>query len=219
MRFGPERRHFQRYDVDDVRGRLAVRTELEILNLSLTGLAAVGRVAVPPGERRTITLAAADGGEIVLEAVSQRCVLRDVASRQYEIGFDFTHDLGGKAPKILRFLEAHIVVDVDRRVAGRFELAHHDRIAMRELFDFEVRRISRTGMLVETPLLVVEENDVLDLHLDTEELPLETRVRVASVQRDTHIDSDRATRLGLEFLDLDDRQIGDLSRFIRELID
>ena len=81
----------------------------------------------------------------------------------YNVGLDFTDSLG-QAPEIFNFIEGHIVIELDRRLSGRFRLRADDsRPELRS--DFDVKRISFGGMAIE-----VEHSPPRDALLEVEAL-------------------------------------------------
>src|SRR6185503_7562039 len=153
---GREARRFRRFDVADVRGSLLLSLDARLLNMSLTGMAIETSSVLKVGGDYWLRLNQ-DGANLRFKTNVKWCHLvrneRDAAGEQravYHAGLDFRDGLDENARQVLSFLEKHVVVEVDRRLTGRFSLARAQTAAIGVRHDFEVRRLSLGGMLVET---------------------------------------------------------------------
>jgi len=216
-----ERRHFKRYDVDEVEGSLQLSTEIKVVNMSLTGLAVESGFPMPEGARCSFRIRGKDAS-IRMSAEVQWCraereerTAEGLAAPIYQLGLDFTSILGEKAQEILSFLQANIVVELDRRVFGRFQLRDEESVELSLHSGFEVRKISFSGVLVETDLVVQPEiGAVVDLEINEPNLRLVTRARIAWVGEVPG--SAESRQLGLQFVDLSERNRDHLEAFIRD---
>ncbi len=98
----------------------------------------------------------------------------------YQAGLDYRDGLDENARQVLSFLEKHIVVELDRRLTGRFGLASSSTALIAIRHDFDVRRLSLGGMLVETVWEPAPDSTV-DLEVHTGRTVVRTRGRVRSV--------------------------------------
>jgi hypothetical protein len=180
-----QRRH-RRYDVDGVRGSLLFSLDARILNMSLTGMAIETSSLLHMGSSYSLRVAHA-GGQLRFKTYVKWCHLeRNERTPEgdshpvYQAGLDFREILDESALQVLAFLEEHIIVELDRRLGGRFHLASQPPAALVERHDFEVRRLSLGGLLVETewePSLEAE----VELEISTGRTTLHSRGRVRSV--------------------------------------
>ena len=180
-----QRRH-RRYDVDGVEGTLVYSLDARILNMSLTGMAIETTTSLRMGSPYWLRV---DDGEIQLRFKANVMWCKLVRSERdangdvraiYHAGIDFREILDEHARTVLSFLEKHIVLEVDRRINGRFRLASGDRAALTVRHSFDVRRLSLGGLLVETvwepPI-----DSTVELEVQAGERRIEARARVRSV--------------------------------------
>ena len=214
-----QRRH-QRYDVTDVRGFLLLSLDARILNMSLTGMAIETGSVLKVGGDYWLRVPQEGGEPLRLEASVKWCQLvrneRDATGQMgavYQAGLDFRDSLDDNARQVLAFLEKHKVIEVDRRLTGRFNLAHGQRAAITVQHDFEVRRLSLGGMLVETAWDPAFDAEV-ELELETGQATVKTRGKVRSVLPGAGDPGGPPVfAVGLQFLDLsaeDERAVAKL---------
>ena len=156
-----ERRRSPRYAVHGVRGWLTLHSEARVLNLSLTGMSVETVHPLEVGKGYTIRLAHGDL-DLRLGGTAVRSRLRGTrkhgpgaggdAVPVYESGIRFDDALGDKAELLHRLLGAGTEVSLERRITGRFELGLPESVRLRRDYQFEVLKISATGMLIETEL-------------------------------------------------------------------
>jgi hypothetical protein len=199
-----EQRRHKRYDVEDVRGSLAFNTEAELLNMSLTGMAISTRSMLRVGG--TCTLRIPHGGNhLTVPARVMWCRLvgtERAASGEvapvYQAGLDFRQILDEQAQQMLQLIESSVVVELERRLAGRFKVQVDGPVELQTSQEFEVRRISLSGMLIETAL-VPEVGAVFDLEIQPDGTAIELRGRVAHVLPNPN---GEGSQVGMEFLAL-----------------
>src|SRR5262245_24226710 len=124
-----EARRHRRYDVADVHGSLLLSLDARILNMSLTGMLIETGSVLKVGGDYWLRLAQ-DDGPIRFKTNVKWCRLvrneKDATGdvrAVYQAGLDFRDGLDENARQVLSFLEKHIVVELDRRLTGRFGLA------------------------------------------------------------------------------------------------
>jgi hypothetical protein len=199
-----EHRRHKRYDVNDVRGSLALNAEAELLNMSLTGMAIATRAMLKVGGKCTLRIPH-QGGTLTVPADVKWCRLvstERTASGDvvpvYQAGLDFRQILDEKARQMLELIESSIVVELERRLSGRFKVVVEGPVELRAWQPFEVRRISLSGMLIETDL-IAEVGTVFDLEIEPDGTPIELRGRVAHLRA---LAEGERGELGVEFLAL-----------------
>ncbi len=135
----------------------------------------------------------------------------------YEAGLAFEDVFTERAKGLLGFLEHHVVLSPHERLTGRFRADSLLSAELEARYEFEVLKLSLSGMLVRTPLEAsLGACFAVELGLREGLVPLSGRV--AYVQRDDAAKGVVAAQLGLEFLEMTGEARGALERFIaREL--
>lgn len=218
-----ERRRSPRYVVHDVRGWLTFRSEARVLNLSLTGMSVETLHPLEVGKAYTVRLT--HGGDLDLRLAGTAVRSRFRGTRKlpaaqggesapvYESGIRFDDALGDKAATLHRLLGASAEVSLERRLTGRFDLGLPESVRLRRDYQFEVVKISATGMLIDAELAPrVDTLFEIGVGLGGEELKCPCRVAfVAPVEgRPGH------HHLGVEFRDLSPSGRRRLEEFIAE---
>lgn len=223
-RAGNERRHFKRYKVDDIEGRLRSARDLVVRDISLTGLAVETDLPLRIGETYTLAMGGrADAIEVAAEV--KWCNLVEIrpvggkTSNVYHAGLDFSEALDDQAHELLSFIQGHIVVDLDQHLSGH--LRRHDAaIEVGGPQGFLVRSVSFSGMLIETEVPRLPPKDsILEIELTDERLPLECAARVADVEtwEKKHGECQQGLRLEFQDLSIDDSLA--LDYFIRNVLE
>jgi hypothetical protein len=222
---GLEARRHRRYDVADVRGSLLLSLDARILNMSLTGMAIETGSVLKVGGDYWLRLSQ-DGDPLRFKTKVQWCHLvrneRDGAGdvrAVYHAGLDFRDGLDEHARQVLAFLEKHIVVEVDRRLTGRFNLAQQRTAAIAVRHDFEVRRLSLGGMMVET-VWDPAPDSVVELEVQTGRGVVRTRGKVRSVLPAIgDPNGPPVFAVGLEFLGLAPEDARSLTALVERLLE
>jgi hypothetical protein len=204
-----ELRRHRRFDVEGVRGSLLYSLDARILNMSLTGMAIETSSLLKVGGSYWLRVPHEEGGQLRFKADVKWCHqvrnergadghLRPV----YQAGIDFRDMLDSSALQVLQFLERHMVVELDRRLSGRFQLAYPREAAIAVRHDFEVRRLSVGGMAVDTEW--EPEVDLrVDLELGSGDVKVQARGRVRSVRPAAPGPEGQVRHcVGLEFVEL-----------------
>jgi len=146
-----ERRHHRRYGVRRVEGSLHAAVALELVDISLTGMAVQSTSPLKIGGTVPITVRHGDA-RIPLRPRVRWSKLISIERRGigdpvsvYRAGLEFGASLGDDARPLLGYIASHIVVDVGRRVRGRFRSTPDAGGAT-----FEVERLSMHGILIRT---------------------------------------------------------------------
>jgi len=215
-----DRRRAPRYPVEGVEGTLKLLTKAEILNISVTGMAARTSTHLRVGQ--TCDLRLEHGGRnLRLPGTVVRAQLASFGKTGpvYEIGFEFQDMLSGQARDLLALLGETAVVSLDSRVAGRFKLDRAAPASLGASAGLVVRKISTSGALVETGV-GPEPDQELDLNLELGTAPFACRARVAYVEPrkgEGEAEASAETVLvGMEFLKLGGAARRTLEAFIAE---
>ena len=145
---------------------------------------------------------------------------RDAAGESvptYHAGLRFDGILDPKGEKLLEIFREGVVLSFGQRLCTRFRLATPRPVNLDAEHELEVRKLSRTGMLIETEL-AAELNSECELEIQLAETQLRTRGRIAYLI--DHPGDDDAQRrgphfqLGVEFLALSERDRETLDQFL-----
>lgn len=151
-----ERRRSPRYTVHGVRGWLVLQAEARVLDLSLRGVSVETGHHLQVGKTYAIKLTH-EGRELRLSGVVLRSrfgkLRREGQSEpNYRVGIRFA-DLGEEQAAALRgLLGASAEISIGSEVVGRFELGLPESVRLHRDYQFDVRKISATGMLIEANL-------------------------------------------------------------------
>ena len=234
----PGQRRHPRYEVQDVHGSLLYRTTVKVRNVSVSGLSLESAERLQLGRAYAIRLAGA-GEAVDVHGTIRWGPLSSARPRPggetravYEAGLAFDDVFTGSGRSLLGFLEHHVVLSPQQRLTGRFRADALLPAALEARDEFEVLRLSLSGMLVRTALEAsVESRFALELRLRTGTVPLEGRGpvvpgggagkgpvagRVAFVQREEAEKGSVAAQLGIEFVGGTDEARGAVARFIAE---
>lgn len=204
-----EKRRHRRYNVEGVRGSLRLSMDATILNLSVDGMALETNSWLSVGRKYSFKLRRDRRDGILLTGEVVWCNLVRTARDErgetlpvYRAGIRFDDVLSETAREVRSFIEQNAVVRLDStRLFGRFRIPEKGAdVALEQ--DFEVRKISFSGMLIEADLIPDLESR-FRVEIPSEPQPVSVAVRVAHV---AELESSGGTRaeIGVEFLDLTD---------------
>ena len=132
----------------------------------------------------------------------------------YRAGLDFRDALDEAARQLLEFIRGHVVVELERRLAGRFTLREGENFELGGRNDFEVRKLSRSGMLIHTSF-VPDTGSVLELEL-RQPYPLKVAARVAYFNLVKN--QENVVAIGVEFLDPSPEAIATIQKIIEQAL-
>jgi Tfp pilus assembly protein PilZ len=218
-----QRRRHRRYDVHNVHGSLVYAMDAQVLNISLTGLAIETQHALRVGTEYTLRLSH-QGHDLRLRTRVKWCRLVRTASDTrgnvlpvFHAGLDFREALGEVARELLGFIEDHVEVELERRILGRFRLREAEDVELDAEHEFLVRRISLSGMLIQTDL-APRLDALLELEVRLPHQLLSCRGRIAYVRPvDNHRRNE--SELGIEFQSLEELDRRAIERLIEDLIE
>jgi hypothetical protein len=202
-----ERRRTPRYSVKDVQGSLLFVAEARVLDMSLTGMAVETDTRLRLDRTYSLRLRREDGQDVPLTATVMWCQLRPAkdgakaGSLVYTAGLHFTDVLSEKAEKLVAFLQVSAVITVQTRICGRFRARFRESVSLATEYEFEVKTVSSSGMLI-TSELEPEQGSVFDMDVQLNGSEIHTRGRIAYVRRATAPGSVGRLELGVEFVDL-----------------
>jgi hypothetical protein len=199
----PEKRRYPRYEVEDVRGRLRTSVEGRVTNLSMQGMALETHQWLSVGRSYTVKLEA-DGQEVNLNGIVAWCRLAHLGRSEtadggaaYEAGIEFDDVVTEKAEQLFDVIADRGVTRLERRAHGRFTVVGAEPVSMEARPEFLVRKVSRSGMLIESEH-VPDVEDRLDADINLEDRVLEARFRVAYVHHIRNEEGRPAAEIGVE---------------------
>jgi len=198
-----DKRRYPRYEVDDVRGRLRATLEGEVVNLSVQGMALRTRNWLSPGRTYTLKLVSGER-EVGLKGTVARCRLAAPGGEEgpvYEAGIEFEEVVTGQAEEVLQLIVERGISLVEREAFGYLTLRDEDGLVLETTPEFLVRKLSRSGMLIESEYVPSVEEQ-LEAAIRLQDKVLQAELRVAYVHHiDSGGDGPRA-EIGVEIVDM-----------------
>ncbi len=213
MAMGREKRRAARFVVGGLHGHMTSASEVEVLNMSVSGVALRTDRRLSIGQEYKLRLDSETGDGLTLRGVVVWCALesrrKDTRGEDiliYSAGLRFAGVMNEAMQALFDFLDRH-KAHPDQRTGGtRFEIEATGRALLDVPHPFRVKVLSLTGMLAQADAGL--ELDVvlpMELSLDEKE-PLRFEGRVAY---STEVDLDQGTQfeIGVEFVRMpaDDR--------------
>jgi hypothetical protein len=220
-----ETRRHPRYQVEDVEGTFLFNIEVHVLNMSVAGMAVATSHSLQVGRSYSFKIEQSDQ-QVELFGTVAWCVLRGTrrASEEeedvlpvYHAGVRFDDVLTERAQEIRSLIEQSAVIDVNPRIFGRFRIGRDASVTLDSQVPFEVRKISLSGMLVES-LLIADLNTVFPLEMNLANGLFSCQGRVAFVEPPEGSDTEFRARLGIEFIDMTPESASRLENYIAFLV-
>lgn len=220
MNWDEQRRH-PRFEVSEVGGSLLYSMDCRIVDISISGIKIESDRRLDIGREYRIRVAHGDDSFRVVGSVVW-CVLTRVIDAEksetvpvYRAGIEFNDILSEKAGELARFMRHNVVIHLEERLFGRFKFSPQEPANLGCEYDFAVKTLSLSGMMVETEILADVEA-VFDLELRVRDQMILLRGRVAHVRQVGGEENRNLVQLGIEFADLMDDDREALERFINE---
>lgn len=219
---GDEKRRSPRFDVQDLDGSLLLAMDVRVQNLSVSGMAVETSARLSVGRSYRFKLRHGDRIVVIMGTVAwsflhrtQKNCAGDVEP-VYRAGVRFDGMLTENAQALLEILEEKAILRLDTRIFGRFPVPQVDDVEVDSESRFSVRRISLSGMLIESST-APKVGQTLQAELDLGEGPVSLSFRVANVENG---ECDTApVRVGVEFVDLKPEQIKAIESFVAFHVD
>ena len=215
-----ERRSHKRYEVDNVEGEVTYTFEVKILNMSLEGMAIETNKMLNIDKNYSIKLYNNDktimiDGQVVWSRL-QRTMKTEAGDIVpiYRSGIKFNKIFTKRANDIADFIETNRIMTLEKRILGRFRVSN-DRAHIDSPMDFIVKKISLSGMLIETflPMKLNEKYD-MSLKLD-EKYKINFQGRVAHVISPEN--GTKTYKVGIEFKRLNTQDRENLRKYLLSL--
>lgn len=148
------RRRHARFTVEDVRGHLVLASKVEVLNLSLGGVAIRADRRLNIGSEYTLKLEMGDRflamrGVVVWSVLSGMGKSHGGDVPQYSAGLKFAGVIDEKVQGLIEFIDENRIVEEHRLAGLRFEIEAPGKAVLDALESYRVRLISLSGMLIE----------------------------------------------------------------------
>jgi hypothetical protein len=202
-----ERRRHPRHPVNDVKGTLHISTGAKIINMSVTGMAVETDTQMRVGRSYSVTLKHGADFVLKLSGTVVWCHLRGIRKTDagdtrsvYHAGFRFEDVLTEKAQELTRFLEATAIIALDTRISGRFKLKLTEPVDLDTEYQFVVKTISASGLLLEAET-APPEGTIFDMEIHLHGAELQTKGRIVHTREVSDPGAGRITQVGVEFLE------------------
>jgi Tfp pilus assembly protein PilZ len=218
MGFDRKRRN-KRYDVQNVSGSLIFTIDVNVINMSLDGMAVESSKRLNVGRVYSLKIVHNDK-KIRLTGNVVWCVLtRSDSSGDgavvpvYKAGLEFEDVISDRAKELVDFMEGNVVIKLEKRLFGRFKLKPKEPVNLDSEVDFLVKTISLSGMLIETEILP-ELDSIFDMEVKFNSSTIFIRGRVAHIKQVSEENHQQLSRLGIEFVDVSREAKKSLEEFI-----
>jgi hypothetical protein len=221
-----EKRLHTRFAVEDldVQTSTIVSTDVEIHDISPTGVSIICSRSLSIGREYTLKFDVGGGPAVPVRAVVRwempmgcRRISPTESVLLYLAGMEFRDVLTDKVVQIIDFIRE--IVDIrDKRLKGiRFRIRTHEKAILDCVETYSVKLISLGGMLIETKHeLSVENVSPMELFLPDDDHPIHFRGRTASCQEVLAGDV-KHYRTGIEFTEMKQEDKARLKAFLHFL--
>lgn len=215
-----EHRQFKRYEVKEVTGSLLYTMDIKVIDMSLQGMKIESSRRLDVGRKYSIRIGK-KGEMIGLSGLVVWCTLsRTTNSTEgefvpvYQAGIEYEGILSGKAGELLEFLKHNAVIKLEDRIFGRFKCNLDGPVNLDSQYEFLVKQISLSGMLIESELLPDVES-FFDMELKAAGDAIPIKGRVVHAQRIKENKEANLAHIGVEFIDLSSDALNVLDGFIK----
>lgn len=217
-----ERRRYPRFTVENIHGRLIAESEVDILNMSISGAAIKVERRLTMGAHYNLKLDR-NGSVITVGAEVVWSVLTEFRKGDegeevpvYSAGLKFLDVVTPRISELLSFIDAHKIIDEKRLGGLRLHIDAPGKAALDYPEGYQVLVLSRTGMLIETHHVVnVDGICAMEVTLPEGET-LRFSGRVVTVKE--RADEVRPRReIGIEFVDMPEAEGTRLAKYLESL--
>ncbi len=212
-----EKRRHPRFDIQDLDGSLLLAMDVRVQNLSVSGMAVETSARLTVGRSYRFKLRHRERVLVIMGTVAWSFLHRThrncagEVEPVYRAGVRFDGMLTDNAHALLEILEEKAVLRLDKRIFGRFPVPQVDDVEVDSESRFSVRRISLSGMLIESPT-PPKIGQTLRAELDLGAGPVPLSFRVVNLENGEC--DDAPARVGVEFVDLEPNQIRAIESFV-----
>lgn len=216
-----DKRRFPRFSVSGVQGRVSFSTSVEIINLSLGGVAIKADRRLELGQEYVLRLDLEDrelevNGVAVWSKLSGLAEVDGGSVPEYSAGFRFTNVLTDKVQDLVDFIERNKGGEEERVTGIRFQIGRAETATLDTDEECQVKLISRSGMLIQSQRRFEVEATYSIKIVPPDREPIRFRGRVASQFESSQGFLTRYD-LGIEFIEMSDEDRRRLESFIDEI--
>jgi hypothetical protein len=220
--FKRDRRRSKRYNVDTIHGNLLYSADINIVDISLGGVAIETSKRLNISKEYSLKIKYKDSilnlrGIIVWSLLSRTKTQKTgEVIPVYKAGMKFAHSMDEKTRELMKFIEENKTETIEKRMlAVRFKIKKVDDAIIDHTYEYKIKQISLSGMLIETDnSFDVESRCVMELVLDNSTLSLVGRV-VNCVEFTT--ENIILYHIGIEFVEISDEDKSYLKGFLDSL--
>ncbi|MGE5892484.1 MAG: PilZ domain-containing protein, partial [bacterium] len=136
----------------------------------------------------------------------------------YHAGFEFPEVFNEKACDLIGFMKKNVIVQLEERLFGRFKFNPKEPVNLNCEYDFLVKTMSRSGMLIETEILA-DRNSIFVMELAMGGRKINFTGRVAHVKQIDGEGNRKIAHLGIQFVDLSVEARETLEQYIKDEIE
>ncbi|MFC1848932.1 PilZ domain-containing protein [candidate division CSSED10-310 bacterium] len=216
-----EKRIHKRFFVEGLVGTMRLATEVKILNLSIGGAAIEADRRLNLGQEYTLKIEDNNkiltlSGKVAWSNLKRFKSFGEGSSLPvYQAGLRFTNVLSDLSFDLLQFISQHTPLKEKRMVSFRFAIGARKSAILKSDFDYEVKRISLGGMLIETDQ-EFKKDDKYPMELIIGGTPFSFAGRVASCNP-VETAGEKRYDIGIAFSNLSQEKTNILIEFIAKL--
>jgi len=131
----------------------------------------------------------------------------------YRAGLMFSNTLNSMGKETIDFIHDNLTYSLQKRMFQRFKVENRDRIRVEQNISFFVKMIGISDMLIETRFPIeVDSQPLIQMSLGNERF--RGKGRTAYMNRPNAMQGQEIYQLGIEFVDLDEKNIFVLENYI-----
>ena len=214
-----EQRKFRRYDVDSVHGKMIYASDVNILNISMDGAAIATTQRLTIGREYSLKLKfdsniLALRGKVMWSVLSHsKTMPNGEVVPVYKAGVRFTNVLTNEATNLITYIEMNRTSALEKRILGvRFKVGQPDKASIHMDCDYDIKRISQSGMLLETDsVMPLDSQHEMEINLDG--TPVSVVGRIAN-QAEIRDGEKVRYDIGIEFVSIGENDLRVLNSYL-----
>lgn len=214
-----ENRKSKRHEVDSIHGKMTYLSDINILNISLDG-AAIATTQRLTLDREYALKLKYEGSSLKLRGTIVWSVLSNSKTLKngevwpvYKAGLKFTTVLTDEATDLIAYINKSRAGDREKRILGvRFKVLQPDNAAINMPCEYEIKKISLTGMLIAADIAheIDSEHD-MDIFLDETSISVVGRIANLAEIKDADVVK---YNIGIEFIKVPEAELKILASYI-----
>jgi hypothetical protein len=220
--FKKEKRKYNRYNVESIHGNMLYSADVNIVNISFDGVSIETTKRLNIDKSYSLKIKYRDrilnlSGVVVWSILSRNETKKTGEIVPiYKAGLRFTNILNDKSSELLKFIDDNRIESIEKRLLGiRFKINDPDEAQIDYQYEYNVKKISLSGMLIETEhSFDIDSRHNIEIFLDGKVISMIGRV-VHSVE--VTKDNAKMYDVGIEFIDFSDEDKSSLKQFLENL--